>query len=955
MTKKYFSFSKVLVTVLTLLLLSSALLQGQVLRFCAYGDSRSNAGVHNNICSGMNSQDPDVVIHSGDIWSGYGSSTWRNHITSKANLNPVLQNNLYMIARGNHESEGEVLGFSPPIVRNNSIVYSFSEGNCFFISLGLNPGGSVSYLENVLQSPEAQAADWRIIFHHQPVYSGGSHGANGSAAVEALCDQYNVQFSFAGHDHDYQRTKLIYGRQVVHSGDDIPGEVDGTIYIVTGGGGAGLRGVSYEWFTKYCQSVYHYCTIDAYRDRCEVTVRNINGNVIDQFIRRGGDPNAPVVEITSPVNGAGFSEGESVTIEATATDPDGYITQVEFFADGNSIGVDTSAPYSTVWSNMPAGDHTIKAVATDNDGKDGSATIYINVCPFITLGLIQAEDYCSMQGVQMAAPYTTVGWIDDGDWMEYKVNVLSPGTYSVDIQAASPNGGGVLEIQEDGTTVGSVNIASTGSWINYQPFNTVITLTAGNHDLRMLASTGGFNLDWYDFESISITKPLVTITSPANGASFDELIPVPVEVTASDPNGTIVKVEFYLDGNKIGEDTSEPYTYELIGASVGSHVLTAAATDNDNEVGVSQEVNITITEACLFDIPGIIQAEDYCDMSGVQGTTTIGWIDDGDWMSYNVNVAATDTYTVDISAASLNGGGVLELQVGGNVVGTLNIPSTGSWIDYVTYSLDVELDEGIHVLRMYAATGGFNLDWYEFTYAQGGGGGGGFELCREAEDYNYMSGVQVEPCNDEGGGFNVNQIQTGDWMSYQIEIPTTGDYEIDYRVTTIYDGCLIKLDRDAGSTIIDDNIPVPNTGGWDNWTTVTRPISLDAGQYYIGIAARQGGWNFNWFCIRDAAGKTIPSSDVTTDLTPATYSLSQNYPNPFNPVTTIQYNLPEQSFVTLKVYNIRGEEVTTLVETEQQSGSYNVTFDATELNSGIYFYSIKAGSYKEVKRMIFLK
>lgn len=82
----------------------------------------------------------------------------------------------------------------------------------------------------------------------------------------------------------------------------------------------------------------------------------------------GGSPNMPpVVSISSPSNGSSFTEGTSITITASASDPDGSVTQVEFFANGASIGVDSSAPYSVNWT-IPAGTHTLTAVATDNEG-----------------------------------------------------------------------------------------------------------------------------------------------------------------------------------------------------------------------------------------------------------------------------------------------------------------------------------------------------------------------------------------------------------------------------------------------------------------------------------------------------------------------------------------------------------------------------------------------------------
>lgn len=85
------------------------------------------------------------------------------------------------------------------------------------------------------------------------------------------------------------------------------------------------------------------------------------------------------------------------------------------------------------------------------------------------------------------------------------------------------------------------------------------------------------------------------------------------------------------------------------------------------------------------------------------------------------------------------------------------------------------------------------------------------------------------------------------------------------------------------------------------------------------------------------------------------YSINQNYPNPFNPTTTIEYIIPEESFVTLTVYNVLGKKVAALVNKIQKSGNYKINFDAANLASGVYFYKIKAGSYRDTKRMLLIK
>ncbi|MGB5893974.1 MAG: T9SS type A sorting domain-containing protein, partial [Ignavibacteriaceae bacterium] len=96
---------------------------------------------------------------------------------------------------------------------------------------------------------------------------------------------------------------------------------------------------------------------------------------------------------------------------------------------------------------------------------------------------------------------------------------------------------------------------------------------------------------------------------------------------------------------------------------------------------------------------------------------------------------------------------------------------------------------------------------------------------------------------------------------------------------------------------------------------------------------------------------------------PTSFVLYQNYPNPFNPTTSIRYEITSRQFVNLKVYNVLGKEVATLVNREQNPGSYSVNFDASNLSagnqglsSGVYFYMLKAGSeFVQTRKMILIK
>ncbi len=107
-----------------------------------------------------------------------------------------------------------------------------------------------------------------------------------------------------------------------------------------------------------------------------------------------------------------------------------------------------------------------------------------------------------------------------------------------------------------------------------------------------------------------------------------------------------------------------------------------------------------------------------------------------------------------------------------------------------------------------------------------------------------------------------------------------------------------------------------------------------------------------WYGVQPAF---ITSVNNENELVPKQYTLSQNYPNPFNPSTNIKYSLPKASDVTIKIYDILGREVRTLVNKEQQPGNYVITFNSNKLASGTYIYRIIAGDFVQVKKMMLLK
>ena len=106
----------------------------------------------------------------------------------------------------------------------------------------------------------------------------------------------------------------------------------------------------------------------------------------------------------------------------------------------------------------------------------------------------------------------------------------------------------------------------------------------------------------------------------------------------------------------------------------------------------------------------------------------------------------------------------------------------------------------------------------------------------------------------------------------------------------------------------------------------------------------------------DFNGSVDYSDEISVEIIkPLEYVLEQNYPNPFNPSTKIRFQISNIGFVSLKVFDVLGKEIATLVNEVISPGSYEYEFDATNLTSGMYFYKMRAGSFIETKKMILLK
>ncbi|HAA12304.1 MAG TPA: hypothetical protein DCE41_11620, partial [Cytophagales bacterium] len=295
--------------------------------------------------------------------------------------------------------------------------------------------------------------------------------------------------------------------------------------------------------------------------------------------------------------------------------------------------------------------------------------------------------------------------------------------------------------------------------------------------------------------------------------------------------------------------------------------------------GVKLEVDyVRVYKRDYIALPGTVEAEDFTAMNGIQleattdtgGGENVGWTDAGDWMDYTVNVPTAGDYKVKYRVAG--NGGAANLLLGGQTVDQVSMPSTSGWQDWTTVESTVTLPAGTATLRFLATTAGFNLNCLEVEEINTTP----FYQKIEAESYSQMSGVQLENCSDAGGGQNVGWVDAGDWMIYPVDLPFAGDYTVSYRVASQNGGGHFRLDANAGSVILDEVYP-PNTGGWQNWQTVTHTVNLPAGPQNLGIYAYAGGFNLNYIEISNGASQRNFAPQAELDLPSRTVSV---FPNP---------------------------------------------------------------------------
>jgi hypothetical protein len=215
-------------------------------------------------------------------------------------------------------------------------------------------------------------------------------------------------------------------------------------------------------------------------------------------------------------------------------------------------------------------------------------------------------------------------------------------------------------------------------------------------------------------------------------------------------------------------------------------------------------------------------------------------------------------------------------------------------------------------------------------------------------------GVDLEGAND--GGFDVYWIVAGEWIEYTFNVDEAGYYDFIPYVATVpgFGHFKLLIDNEDVSGVRN----VTHTGGWQFWKPIPiENVYMEAGthimRYEFDSATDKTGWlmSLNYTLVR----KSVSTNLSEDDALPQQFNLEQNYPNPFNPSTQISFQLKQAQQIRLEVFNMLGQSVSVLLDKRQEAGNHTVTFDATNLNSGVYFYKMTTKDFSQTRKMLLLR
>ena len=209
----------------------------------------------------------------------------------------------------------------------------------------------------------------------------------------------------------------------------------------------------------------------------------------------------------------------------------------------------------------------------------------------------------------------------------------------------------------------------------------------------------------------------------------------------------------------------------------------------------------------------------------------------------------------------------------------------------------------------------------------------------------YRLGVGVD-IYQIGVFYYVGHMAADEWLEYTINVQQESDYSISATMGAVTAGGQFVLEFQNGTT---SPFIAAATGKLSTFKIVANTFHILAGKQIVRLHITQTP-DFSINYLKFSVVTSVDKEKIPTD-----FELFNNYPNPFNPETKISYQMPVTSYISVKVFDILGREVRTLVDGIKKAGMYTIDFNGSELPSGIYFYRLQAGSFTETKKLVLVK
>ncbi|KDM89921.1 Ig-like domain-containing protein [Photobacterium galatheae] len=335
-----------------------------------------------------------------------------------------------------------------------------------------------------------------------------------------------------------------------------------------------------------------------------------------------GGNQPPTVTLTSPLNNAQFGVNQTITLTADASDSDGQVADVTFQVNGRVIGNDDTAPYSASW-NTVEGNHTVTAVVTDNQGasRSDSVSVFVkaegnNQPPSVTVtnptassqiaesdvvtlsanavdqdGTVTAVEFYvddQLVGSANAEPFQ-VNWTATTGIHQFKSKAIDDAgavTWSavvtVAVSGSSSGGCAGVPVYKAGTSYQAGDIVQN---LNDKYRCDVAGWCSSDSAWAYEPGSGLYWADAWTAQGICTVVPTVTFTTPVDHATVLQGDAVTLAVDATDADGAVTQVEFFVAGQSLGVDTSAPYSASWTATGVGAVNLSAVATDNEGNTG----------------------------------------------------------------------------------------------------------------------------------------------------------------------------------------------------------------------------------------------------------------------------------------------------------------------------------------------------------------------------------